>query len=150
MKFSVLFFAVVFILSQSVKAQNTKTLFFDDLPLQTYSEGIRPVSTKSNYWKNTIKINGVPFSRGFGAQSPAVLSFMLDGNAKKFYAEVGVDDSSNTAIPLTFYVLADQRILFQSIGPATKLICHCWRWPSVCRFRSWRHRTYGACWWRVN
>ncbi|MCF8215077.1 MAG: NPCBM/NEW2 domain-containing protein [Chitinophagaceae bacterium] len=126
MKFSVLFFAVVFILSQSVKAQNTKTLFFDDLPLQTYSEGIRPVSTKSNYWKNTIKINGVPFSRGFGAQSPAVLSFMLDGNAKKFYAEVGVDDSSNTAIPLTFYVLADQRIMFQSkpmnVGdPAVKI-----------------------------
>jgi alpha-galactosidase len=126
MKFSVLFFAVVFILSQSAKAQNTKTLFFDDLPLQTYSEGIRPVSTKSNYWKNTIKINGVPFSRGFGAQSPAVLSFMLNGNAKKFYAEVGVDDSSNTAIPLTFYVMADQRILFQSkpmnVGdPAVKI-----------------------------
>ena len=114
MKFSALFFTVVFILSQSPKAQNTKTLFFDDLPLQTYSEGIRPVSTKSNYWKNTIKINGVPFSRGFGAQSPAVLSFMLDGNVKRFSAEVGVDDSSNTAIPLTFYVLADQKVLFQS------------------------------------
>ena len=114
MKFSALFFTVVFILSQSPKAQNTKTLFFDDLPLQTYSEGIRPVSTKSNYWKNTIKINGVPFSRGFGAQSPAVLSFMLDGNVKRFFAEVGVDDSSNTAIPLTFYVLADQKVLFQS------------------------------------
>ncbi len=114
MKFSVLFFAVVLTLSHSSWAQNTKTLFFDDLPLQTYSEGIRPVSTKSNYWKNTIKINGIPYSRGFGAQSPAVLSFMLDGNAKSFSAEVGVDDSSNTAIPLTFYVLADQKILFQS------------------------------------
>ena len=126
MKLSILVFAFVFTLCQSGKAQNTKTLFFDDLPLQTYSEGIRPVSTKSNYWKNTIKIKGVPFSRGFGAQSPAVLSFMLDGNAKKFSAEVGVDDSSNTAIPLTFYVLADQRILFQSkpmnVGdPAVKI-----------------------------
>jgi len=114
MKFSVLFFAVLLTLSYSPKAQNTNTLFFDDLPLQTYSEGIRPVSTKSNYWHKTIKINGVPYSRGFGAQSPAVLSFMLDGKAKRFSAEVGVDDSSNTAIPLTFYVLADQRILFQS------------------------------------
>jgi len=96
MKFSLLVFAFVLTLSQSTVAQNTKTVFFDDLPLQTYSEGIRPVSVKSNYWKNTIKINGVPYSRGFGAQSPAVLSFMLDGNAKKFIAEVGVDDSSNT------------------------------------------------------
>ena len=114
MKFSVLFFAVALILSQGVEAQHASTLFFDDLPLQTYSEGIRPVSTKSNYWKNTIKIQGVPFSRGFGAQSPAVLSFMLDGNATRFLAEVGVDDSSNTAIPLTFYVLADQKVLFKS------------------------------------
>lgn len=114
MKFSVLFFAVVLILNQSPKAQNTKILFFDDLPLQTYSEGIRPVSAKSNYWKNTIKIQGIPFNRGFGAQSPSVLSFMLDANATRFFAEVGVDDSSNTTIPLTFYVLADQKILFQS------------------------------------
>lgn len=114
MKFSVLFFAVALILSQDMKAQHAITFYFDDLPLQTYSEGIRPVSTKSNYWKSVIKINGVPYKRGFGAQSPAVLSFMLDGNAKRFSAEVGVDDSSNTAIPLTFYVLADQKILFQS------------------------------------
>ena len=126
MRFSVFYFAVVLTLSYSTKAQNTKTLFFDDLPLQTYSEGIRPVSTKSNYWKNTIKINGVAYSRGFGAQSPAVLSFMLDGKAESFSAEVGVDDSSNTAIPLTFYVLADQKILFQSkpmnVGdPAVKI-----------------------------
>lgn len=95
-------------------SQNKSSLFLDDLPLQTYSEGIRPVSVKSNYWKNTIKINGVPYSRGFGAQSPSVISFMLDGNATRFFAEVGVDDSSNTVIPLTFYVLADQKILFQS------------------------------------
>jgi len=126
MRFSVFYFAVVLTLSYSTKAQNTKTLFFDDLPLQTYSEGIRPVSTKSNYWKNTIKINGVAYSRGFGAQSPAVLSFMLDGKAERFSAEVGVDDSSNTAIPLMFYVLADQKILFQSkpmnVGdPAVKI-----------------------------
>ncbi len=114
MKFSVLFSAVALIFSQVSKAQHTSTLYFDDLPLQTYSEGIRPVSTKSNYWKNTIKIQGVPFSRGFGAQSPAVLSFVLDGKATRFLAEVGVDDSSNTAIPLTFYVLADQKVLFQS------------------------------------
>jgi len=85
MKFSVLFFAVVLTLSHSSWAQNTKTLFFDDLPLQTYSEGIRPVSTKSNYWKNTIKINGIPYSRGFGAQSPAVLSFMFGWQCQKFF-----------------------------------------------------------------
>jgi alpha-galactosidase len=41
---------------------------------------------------------------------------MLDGNAKSFSTEVGVDDSANTAIPLTFYVLADQKILFQSMA----------------------------------
>jgi alpha-galactosidase len=126
MKFSFLFLLSFLLLNQIGWSQKQTTLFFDDLQLQTFSEGIRPVSTKSNYWHNTIKINGVPYNRGFGAQSPCVLSFMLNGNASRFSAEVGVDDSANTAIPLTFYVLADQKILFQSkamnIGdPAVKI-----------------------------
>lgn len=111
---------------QIIWAQNNTSLFLDDLSLQTYSEGIRPVIAKLNYLKSTIKIQGIPYSRGFGAQSPCVLSFMLDGNASRFSAEVGVDDSANKAIPLTFYVLADQKILFQSkamnVGdPAVKI-----------------------------
>ncbi len=114
MKFYVFLFGALLFSQHAIFAQNNSSLFLDDLSLQTYSEGIRPVSVKSNYWKNTIKIQGVSYARGFGAQSPSVLSFMLNGNAKRFLAEVGVDDSSNTAIPLTFYVLADQKILFQS------------------------------------
>ena len=126
MKFSFLFLLSFLLLNQISWSQKQTTLFFDDLQLQTFSEGIRPVSTKSNYWHNTIKINGVPYSRGFGAQSPCVLSFILNGNSSRFTAEVGVDDSANTVIPLTFYVLADQKILFQSkamrVGdPAVKI-----------------------------
>lgn len=126
MKFSFLFLLSFLLLNQIGWSQKMTTLFFDDLSLQTYSEGIRPVSTKSNYLHKTIKINGISYSRGFGAQSPCVLSFMLNGNASRFSAEVGVDDSANTAIPLTFYVLADQKILFQSkamnVGdPAVKI-----------------------------
>jgi len=126
MKFSFLFLLSFLLLNQISWSQKQTTLFFDDLQLQTFSEGIRPVSTKSNYWHNTIKINGVPYSRGFGAQSPCVLSFILNGNSSRFTAEVGVDDSANTSIPLTFYVLADQKILFQSkamrVGdPAVKI-----------------------------
>ncbi len=114
MKFSFLFLLSFLLLNQIGWSQKKTTLFLDDLSLQTYSEGIRPVIAKLNYLKNTIKIQGVSYSRGFGAQSPCVLSFMLDGNASRFSAEVGVDDSANRAIPLTFYVLADQKILFQS------------------------------------
>jgi alpha-galactosidase len=126
MKFLVSIFFCLITLNVSAQVQHSNILYFDDLQLQTFSEGIRPVSTKSNYWHNTIKINGVAYSRGFGAQSPCVLSFILTGNASRFTAEVGVDDSANTAIPLTFYVLADQKILFQSkamrVGdPAVKI-----------------------------
>lgn len=126
MKFSFLFLLSFLLLNQIGWSQKQTSLFLDDLSLQTYSEGIRPVIAKLNYLKNTIKIQGVSYNRGFGAQSPCVLSFMLDGNASRFSAEVGVDDSANTAIPLTFYVLADQKILFQSkamnVGdPAVKI-----------------------------
>jgi alpha-galactosidase len=30
-------------------AQATQVLWLDDLPIQTYSEGIRPVAAKTNY-----------------------------------------------------------------------------------------------------
>ena len=92
----------------------THTLWLDDLPIQTFSEGIRPVSAKTNYAHDTMRIKGIKYSRGVGAQSPCVLSFFLDKHAKRFIAWVGADDMGNKEIPLSFYVVGDKKILFES------------------------------------
>ncbi|QDK80610.1 alpha-galactosidase [Spirosoma sp. KCTC 42546] len=95
-------------------AQKVTPVWLDDLPIQTFSEGIRPVQAKSNYSHDTLRINGVTYSRGLGAQSPCVLAFALTKQAKRFSALIGVDDLGNKDIPLTFYVLGDGKVLFES------------------------------------
>lgn len=95
-------------------SQNSTTFWLDDLPIQTFSEGIRPVNAKVSYIKDTIRINGKEYSRGLGAITPCVLAFSLDGQALNFSAEVGPDDAGNSEIPVKFYVLGDGKVLFES------------------------------------
>ncbi|MBN8821617.1 MULTISPECIES: NPCBM/NEW2 domain-containing protein [unclassified Spirosoma] len=95
-------------------AQTTRTVWLDDLEIQTYSEGLRPVKAKHNYQDDTLRTKGVRYSRGLGAQSPCVLAFALNKQAKRFSALVGPDDQGNKDIALTFYVLGDGKVLFES------------------------------------
>ncbi len=109
-----------------LSAQNTYTVWLDDLPIQTFSEGMRPVSAKTNYSHDTMRIKDTKYFRGVGAQSPCVLAFLLNGHAKRFTAMVGADDLGNKDIPLSFFVVADKKVLFESkemkIGdPAVKV-----------------------------
>lgn len=106
-------FAILLIIS-GASAQNTSTVWLDDLPIQTFSEGIRPVIAKSSYGKGSIRLNGKPYSRGLGAITPCVLAFSLEGKAKYFSAEVGADDLGNKDIPLKFFVVGDKKVLFES------------------------------------
>ena len=96
---------LIVLLTGVVSAQNTHTIWLDDLPIQTFSEGMRPVSAKTNYSHDTIRIKDTRFTRGIGAQSPCVLAFLLNGHAKRFTAVVGADDLGNKEIPLSFFVV---------------------------------------------
>jgi alpha-galactosidase len=95
-------------------SQSTKTIWVDDLPIQTFSTSIRPVQAKTNYSHDSIYINKKFYERGIGAQSVCILSFYLDKHAKRFTALVGADDKGNKEIPVKFYVLGDGKILFES------------------------------------
>ncbi|WP_337041952.1 NPCBM/NEW2 domain-containing protein [Emticicia sp. 17c] len=105
---------IFIILSLAASAQHTKVVWLDDLQIQSYSEGLRPVQAKRNYSNDTLRMSGKKYERGLGAQSPCVLAFALNQKAKRFSALVGVDDLGNKDIPLTFYVLGDGKILFES------------------------------------
>jgi alpha-galactosidase len=106
--------------------ENTSKLWLDDLKLESFAQGIRPYKTKTNYRNDTISINGVHYQRGVGGITPSIFSFNINGNARRFSAEVGVDDSANTEIPLKFYVIGDRKILFESgemkVGDSAKNI----------------------------
>ena len=102
-------------LTANVFAQSTSTVWLDDLPIQTFSEGLRPVEAKASYAKDTIQIQGQRFLRGIGGQSPMILAFYLNKKATRFTALVGPDDSGNQDIPLSFYVVADHKVLFEKL-----------------------------------
>ena len=108
-----LMFAFLLVFAGSC-SQKTNSIWLDDLPIQTFSEGIRPVHAKTGYTGDTIRINGIKYSRGLGAQSPCVLAFSLDKHARHFSAIVGSDDLGNKDIPLKFYVVCDRKVLFES------------------------------------
>lgn len=95
-------------------SQKTNKIWLDDLPIQNFSQSIRPTQSKTNYSHNPIRINGVNYERGIGAQSVSVLTFYLDKHAKRFTAEVGADDMGNKNIAIKFYVIGDGKILFES------------------------------------
>jgi alpha-galactosidase len=113
-KQSILIAFTVLLIVIGACSQKTNTVWFDDLPIQTFSEGIRPVIAKASYGKGTLCIHGKTYSRGLGAITPCVLAFSLEGKAKHFSAEVGADDLGNKDVPLKFYVVGDQKVLFES------------------------------------
>ncbi|MBB5441161.1 alpha-galactosidase [Pedobacter sp. AK017] len=94
-------------------AQN-HVVWLDDLPIQSFSDGIRPVEVKANYGKDTMCVKGVKYLRGLGAQSISILKFDLSKQAIRFSAMAAVDDHGNKDIALRFYVLGDGKILFES------------------------------------
>lgn len=102
------------------------TVWLDDLSIQSFSEGIRPVKQRTNYQGDSIKMGGKYFSRGIGLQSISVMPFQLNGKGLRFKAVVGSDEKGNKDIPIRFHVLGDGKILFQSremkVGDAPQAI----------------------------
>lgn len=113
--FCLLFCLLGLAITCQVFAQSSTTVWLDDLPIQTFSEGLRPVEAKASYAKDTIRIQGQRFLRGIGGQSPMILAFYLNKKATRFTALIGPDDSGNQDIPLSFYVVADHKVLFEKL-----------------------------------
>ncbi|MCX6326920.1 MAG: NPCBM/NEW2 domain-containing protein [Bacteroidia bacterium] len=104
----------------------TTNIWLDDLKIQTFSEGIPSVSAKKSAGGDSIRLAGHYFERGIGVQSVSVLSFLLNGKAEQFSAMVGADDKGNKNMLVQFYVLGDQKVLFESgamkVGDAPKKV----------------------------
>lgn len=104
----------LFFLSCFGYSQQVKTVWMDDLNIDLFSQGIRPVKAKTNYLLKTIAIGNASYQRGVSGITPCIFSIDLKGKARRFTANVGVDDSANRQIPLKFYVVGDKKILFES------------------------------------
>ena len=72
------------------------------------------MQAKTNYAKEPLLVKGVHYTHGLGAISISVLPFYLDGHAARFTAKVVPDDKGNKEIALRFFVIADQKIVFET------------------------------------
>ncbi len=94
--------------------EKTEKVWLDELKIKSFSEGVPSISPGKCASGDSLRLGGKFYQRGIGVQSVSVLSFYLNGNARKFSAVVGPDDSGNREVPVTFYVIGDRKILFVS------------------------------------
>lgn len=108
------------------KAQKTTSLWLDDLRIQKFSDGIPGVEAKKSGEGDSIRLAGQYFERGVGVHSISALSFLLNGKGEQFSAVVGADDKANKNMHVQFFVIGDQKILFESglmkVGDAPKKV----------------------------
>ncbi len=107
-------------------AQNKKTIYLDELNMPLYNQGIPAVSVKMIPGGDTMQLNQIKYSRGISVQGTSVIAFLLNGNAESFSAIVGADDKALSNMSCRFYILGDQKILFESgemkVGDAPKKV----------------------------
>jgi alpha-galactosidase len=65
-----------------------------------------------------VSIGGTKFTHGVGTHAASKLRVDLAGNARRFVAQVGVDDSAGNQGSIEFIVVGDGRVLWKS-GPRT-------------------------------
>jgi alpha-galactosidase len=103
-----------FFLTNRCFSQTNNPIWLDDLKIKSYSEGIPAVLGRTNAAGEAMTIKGVRYERGVGVNGLSILAFHLNGNAREFSALAGVDDKAVSGATYTFYVIGDQKILFQS------------------------------------
>ena len=116
MRFTIPYHGVVLLKLSAPVPEAGRTIWLDELLIQSYSEGIRPLQIRRNYQNDSMFMRKVHYQRGIGSQSVAVLAFQTDGHARRFSAIVGADDRGNKDIAVQFHVLGDGKVLFES-GP---------------------------------
>src|SRR5690554_1395111 len=122
--YKMIFFLIVFLPVISWNRPH-HTVWLDELDLEMLSENIRPVKARVNYLGRPIQMDGKTYSRNIGVITFSVIPVVLNGNAKSFTAVMGPDDAGNKDLPLKFYVIGDQKILFESgdmyVGDASQI-----------------------------
>ncbi|MEO6188726.1 MAG: NPCBM/NEW2 domain-containing protein, partial [Ginsengibacter sp.] len=108
-KYTLLLLAVNACFILTATAQNSDTLWFQRIDLSRFTQ----------QWKmkpptNLFKIAGQEFKNGLSSHTEGFLRFELNGNAQRFHALVGVDDSSKIGCKIVFSAKADGKEVFRS------------------------------------
>ena len=111
-----------FLLTLSVNAQ---TVWLDQLDLSAATQGYGVPTKNKSLDGKPMTIGGQVFERGFGTHAVSSLTVLLDGKAKSFSAQVGIDDEVKGHEPAAeFELYADGKKIWSSgimrIGDAAR------------------------------
>ena len=109
-----LVFTIIFSLV-SISTLSAQTVWLDQLDLSVTTQGWGIPKKNRTVDDNIMTIAGKTFERGFGTHAESSLFIKLDGKAKSFTAQVGVDDEVKGRHPaVEFIVFGDGAKLWSS------------------------------------
>jgi alpha-galactosidase len=90
------------------------TVWLSSLDLSQMTAGWSVAKTNAGINGTPIRIGGKEFARGVGTHAESRLRIVVAGKAKRFIAQVGVDDSAGEKGSVQFVVLGDGKTLWRS------------------------------------
>jgi len=106
---------IIILMLTCVIKTSAQTVWLDEMNLSNATQGYgMPMKNKSIDGK-TLTIAEKTFSRGFGTHAESTLTILLNGKAKTFTSNVGIDDEVNGRNPeVEFVVNGDGKTLWKS------------------------------------
>ena len=93
---------------------SAQTVWLDELDLSTVEIGWGSPGAGKSVQGNTLSIAGQKYERGIGTHAVSTFVVDLGGKGKRFSAHVGVDDETGEKASVSFFVLGDMRVLWES------------------------------------
>jgi alpha-galactosidase len=91
-----------------------ETVWLSSLDLSQMTTGWSVAKANHEIAGGPLSIHGEKFANGVGTHATSKFRVQLSGNAKRFTAEVGVDDSAGNQGSVEFIVAGDGKILWRS------------------------------------
>jgi alpha-galactosidase len=103
--------AFTFLTASSSMAE---TIWLSSLDLKQMTSGWRQAKADLDISGKPLTIGGKKFSSGIGTHAESTFRVKLDGQATRFSAQVGVDDSAGSRGSVEFIIVGDRRVLWKS------------------------------------
>jgi len=96
-----------------------ESLWLSDLDLTKMSCVMGTPKTNQSIKGDSMTIGGEKFEHGVGTHAYSRMLINLHGKAKRFSAKVGLDDGAYIHASISFYILGDKKVLWES-GPVKR------------------------------
>ncbi len=108
-----IYFLISILIALNLSAQE-KEVWLDELDLTTMTSGWGNPKKNLSVLGYTLQINKKKYPRGIGVHAESKYMLNLQGEAISLNGIVGIDDTGKDVSSVEFYILGDQKILWQS------------------------------------